>query len=513
MRYREFWGTGKRAELEADGTGNDLNIKYETVTPMKANRYSFRPSAVSDDYYAWPKVGELAEFKPSLGILENRRNALISIDRAPLEDRMRLYFNPAITWQQVAALQTGLTQDAAVFDARRVRQRLMALEKFRPENVRPMMLLPMDVRWCYHTVGPQLWNRSRPDYARQVWPGNAFLVIRNIAVADPEGVPFFYSSIIGYQHAFHKDAYYVPLMLRPPDAPATGTAGQTSFLDNDEQTVPTATANLSPAARAYLATLGIKDPDASMDTAALVWRHVLAVGYAPAYLAEHEDGIRADWPRVPLPANPGTLRASADLGTRLAALLDTEQPAPGVTSGPLRPELRTIADLATVDGRPPDPSAGDFDLRARWGYASTNGIVMGGPGRLVRREYTAEEVTAIGDGVAALGLPLDQALDQLGRATCDIYLNDRVYWRNIPGRVWDFTIGGYQVMKKWLSYRERDLLGRALTIEEVRHVIGMARRLASVRLLESALDANYAAVTADTYPWPSLAPPSAADAG
>jgi hypothetical protein len=29
--------------------------------------------------------------------------------------------------------------------------------------------------------------------------------------------------------------------------------------------------------------------------------HTLAVGYAPDYLSENADGIRQDWPRIPLP--------------------------------------------------------------------------------------------------------------------------------------------------------------------------------------------------------------------
>jgi hypothetical protein len=36
----------------------------------------------------------------------------------------------------------------------------------------------------------------------------------------------------------------------------------------------------------------------------------------------------------------------------------------------------------------------------------------------------------------------------------DVYLNDVAYWKGIPARVWDYTIGGYQVIKKWLSYRD-----------------------------------------------------------
>ena len=65
------------------------------------------------------------------------------------------------------------------------------------------------------------------------------------------------------------------------------------------------------------------------------------------------------------------------------------------------------------------------------------------------------------------------------------------------------TIGGYQVIKKWLSYRELELLGRPLTPDEAREVMNMARRIAAIVLLEPALDANYQAIKDSTYSWPS----------
>jgi len=52
-------------------------------------------------------------------------------------------------------------------------------------------------------------------------------------------------------------------------------------------------------------------------------------------------------------------------------------------------------------------------------------------------------------------------------------------------------LGGYQVIKKWLSYREHGVLHRALTVDEAREVTGMARRIAAMLLLEPALDANF----------------------
>ncbi len=57
------------------------------------------------------------------------------------------------------------------------------------------------------------------------------------------------------------------------------------------------------------------------------------------------------------------------------------------------------------------------------------------------------------------------------------------------------------MIKKWLSYRERPLLGRDLRPEEARYVTEMTRRIAAILLLEPALDENYERVKADTWEW------------
>ena len=75
------------------------------------------------------------------------------------------------------------------------------------------------------------------------------------------------------------------------------------------------------------------------------------------------------------------------------------------------------------------------------------------------------------------------------------------YWANISLRVWEYTIGGYQVIKKWLSYREQKLLGRPLTKDEVRYVQEIARRIAAILLLEPALDRNYRSIKEQAYRW------------
>jgi hypothetical protein len=222
----------------------------------------------------------------------------------------------------------------------------------------------------------------------------------------------------------------------------------------------------------------------------LIWYHALAIGYSPLYLSENADGIRQDFPRIPLPNNRELLLQSATLGKAIASLLDTEKPVDGVTRKP-REEIKAIAIISSVSNQNLNPDAGDLEITVGWGHGGKNGVTMPGKGKAIQRAYKPEEIAVIS--------PEKQAL--IGQTTYDIYLNDRAYWKNIPDRVWEYTIGGYQVMKKWLSYREEKLLGRGLTLEEVEEVTAMARRITAIVLLENELDKNYRSITESVYPF------------
>jgi Type ISP C-terminal specificity domain len=230
--------------------------------------------------------------------------------------------------------------------------------------------------------------------------------------------------------------------------------------------------------------------------------HVLAIGYSPAYLKENKDGIRQDWPRIPLPASREVLEASARLGHDVTVLLDIEGPVKGVTSGAIRLELRVIGPVEKIGGGRIDPGAGDLDLMAGWGHRGKGGVVMPAKGNIVRRDYEPEELEAIRRGASALGLSEDEAICLLGRTTYDVFLNGNVCWRNVPENVWGFYIGGYQVIKKWLNYRERGILGRGLTTDEVREVTGTARRIAAILLIGHTLNINHEMINSSSYKWP-----------
>ena len=58
--------------------------------------------------------------------------------------------------------------------------------------------------------------------------------------------------------------------------------------------------------------------------------------------------------------------------------------------------------------------------------------------------------------------------------------NDIAHWRNVPAAFWTYKPSCYQVLKKWLSYREHKVLGRPLNPEEVQRFTNTAHRISRV---------------------------------
>ena len=130
---------------------------------------------------------------------------------------------------------------------------------------------------------------------------------------------------------------------------------------------------------------------------------------------------------------------------------------------------------------------------------------MPSSGLVKEREFTEAEKDAISEGALDLGMSLDEVLAIWGGGAVDIYLNNESHWATVPLAVWEYTIGGYLVLKKWLSYREHVILGRDITKDEAREFTNLVRRIAALLLLEPSLDANYLGTKSSTYDWPQPA--------
>ena len=473
--FRHLWGQRKREELTRTAETEPGGL-YDLVEPILPLGLPFAPTAVSREWFDWPALPEL--FPVSFpGVKTSRDGFLVDSDLDRLKARIADYFDPALSHEEIARRHPAAMQTTARFDARAVREALLARGGPNEDGFVRFAYRPFDERWLYWEADTKLLDEKRADYWPHVFKGNRWLSAAQHLRKDAAEPQACFTKRIATLHLIERTALMFPAWLhdgqieinggdlRDPE-PWPPLADATSGVGSNDAGSPKRP-NLSATARRYLQRLGAGVED--------LFHHALAVLHDPAYREANAGALRMEWPRIPLPGWPdgdsedaaAALAESAARGRELARLLDPDAPVDGVTTGTLRPEVAAVARPATVDGR--NMAGDDFALTAGWGHHGAGDAVMPGQGRTVERPFTAGERAALGD-----------ALPALGDATFDVHLNGRAFWANVPAAVWSYRLGGYQVLKKWLSYRERPVLGRPLHPDEVQHFTDTARRIAAI---------------------------------
>ncbi len=409
--FRHLWGQAKREEL-SETAETELATLYDAIEPVLPLGLPLVRTAVSEDYFDWPALPDL--FPVSFpGVTTSRDGFLVDTDLDRLKARTADYFNMDLSHEEIAQRYPAVMKKTGRFDARLVRDTLLARGGPNKAGFVRYAYRPFDTRWLYWEAETKLLDEKRTDYKPHVFEENLWLcAAQHLRKGATEPQAYFTHRIASY-HLIERGALWFPAWLRNDGL----------GIDRD---VTQRRPNLSPAAQRYL-----KQINASVED---LFHHVLAVLHDPAYREANAGALRMEWPRIPLPGWPDgnavdaaeILARSAARGRELAALLDPDTPVPGVTTGTLRPDIATIAVPATVDGRNMDGD--DFMLTAGWGHYGTGEAVMPGQGRIVERDYAEDERAAL---VGATGRsPLH------GHTTFDVYLNGNAYWRNIPAAAW-----------------------------------------------------------------------------
>lgn len=168
-------------------------------------------------------------------------------------------------------------------------------------------------------------------------------------------------------------------------------------------------------------------------TAEELFHYVYAVLYVPAYRSAYADFLRIDFPRIPLPAELSPFEAVATFGKRLVALHLLESPELD------SPRVRFEGD---------------------------------GDNRTARKKS---------DGFA-----YDPDTERVG-------INATQYFAPIPTVLWDYRIGGYQVLEKWLKDRK----DRRLSTDDIQIYCRIATALAKTIDIQIELDDLYPRIEDD----------------
>ncbi len=451
VAFRNLWGQAKREQLDATA---ETEVLYDSFQPSLALGLPFATIAVGSNWSNWPSLPDLFPVSHP-GVKTNRDPFVFDIDLNRLKERVRDYFNKDLRDDEVARRYPIAMRDTSsiTLDARSVRELRLARGSPSESGFVRCTFRPFDNRWLYWEADSGLLARPSPHFQSHVFDGNMWIEARQREAREL----FSRGTLIRHLASDFGNGLsnYFPAYLRDDGLEASMAEGTSRR------------PNLSPAAQRYLERLGATVED--------LFHHVLAILHDPAYREANAGALRMEWPRIPLPGWPDgdapdaadRLAESAARGRQLAALLDPDTPVPGVTEGTLRPDIAAVAVPSTTGGG--NMAGNDFALTAGWGHFGQGEAVMPGQGRAVERPYTPSEHTA-----------LAPTAPTLGDTTYDIYLNDRAYWRNVPAPAWRYKLGGYQVLKKWLSYRDHKVLGRALLPEEVQHFTDTARRIAAI---------------------------------
>ena len=456
VRYRDFHQAKaeerRQTLLDSLDDADAMDDGYSKLVPEVRLGLPFKPMAVDERWFDWPALPDL--FPVSFpGVQTGRDQFLVDTDLDRLRARVGDYFDPVLSHEEIARRYPRVMQSTARFDARAVRDTLLRRGGPNDSGFVRFTYRPFDNRWLYWEKDTKLLDEKRADYKPHVFEENRFLVTQQ--KPRREWSPSQVISHIGCLDLMDRGATCIP-----------------TWLHNDslgQEVIGAPRTNLSIPAQRYLARLDLNVED--------LFHHVLTTLHDPAYRKANAGALRMEWPRIPLPGWPNgeakharELARSVARGRKIAALLELETPVPGVTQMPLRPEIAVLSIPATTDGG--NMTDAHFAVTAGWGRRGSGNAVMPGRGRAVERVYTQTERSTLSD-----------ALPALGETTFDVYLNGTAFWRNIPAAVWDYRLGGYQVLKKWLSYREKTILGRNLQPAEVQYFTDTARRIGALLMM------------------------------
>lgn len=485
VHFRDFWGraqdkrTALLQSLEMLGwTSNEVQAAgltpagprpYAPFEPTRENRWKLFPFSAQGGFEDWPALDEL--FAKSIqGVNPNRgvQGSVIEIERSVLEARMTDYFSDKPT-SELSILYPILFTARAGYSPDDARKHLKALAQYDARRIVPYVLFPLDKRWIYLEPEGNLLNRPRPELCSNL-EDNEFLV----AVPEPrkysEIRPLLLSSAFDL-HLHDRGSVCFPITFAV-------TPEKRGTLFNSVQEPPSKVANLNESIWRSLSAawslMGDLQGGDARDLAKGIARVCLAICHSPAYELEHKDSLAQDWAHIPIPRRKDMFERLRAAGDQIAVLLNPVVGARNVVKKILGDSAKTLAVASRVGGG----SVRSNDMVVAYSFF---GNATGG---WRSRQPNAPETLRTA----------------WGAQTGDLYINDQIFFRNVPSAVWEYELGGYPVIKKWLAYRDN---GRrpdtALTLDETEHLQGMIQRIAALLALHEQLSVLYEEAIKDCF--------------
>ncbi|MEW6067495.1 MAG: type ISP restriction/modification enzyme [Nitrospirota bacterium] len=441
--YKDLWG--KREDKYKFLESNDVTtLDWQELTPAEPY-YFFVPKDFSlrEEYERfWSIKDVFIQF--SSGVKTHRDHFIAGFTKEEVVSKIRIFTGTLDDETVKESLKLKDTRDWKLSEAR------AKLKEIRWKDVIiPYAYRAFDQRFiCYCT---DLIDRGcdRYDLMKTFFKENIGLVTTR-KIPEIFGVSAFVNIDVGDIHLIGDQNYFFPLYLYQKDNSEKGLLCHSRENGNPEKTreldscwslsrtqirdrndnILNRTSNINPEfLNAIKESLGYEPMPEE------IFYYIYAVLYSPTYRKKYQEFLKIDFPRIPLPDQ---------------LILKSTQPPfskGGITAFKSLSELgKRLINLHLLE----DSEFSTLDSKLSVGYP------VQGTDKVERIKY------------------------QNGRG----YINKEQYFENIPEHVWNYHIGSYQVLEKFLKDRK----GRRLSLDEIKRYIKIASAITKTIEIQKKID-------------------------
>ncbi len=434
VHHADLWGT-RKAKYE-NLSKSDISTTDWNILQPESPRYLFKPwdREFGQEYLQWPSIKEIMPVN-SVGVVTARDKLTIQHSS---EEVMRVVKDFAQMTPEMARDEYGLPRDVEDWKVKWAQDDLNK-SGLNEKLVTPILYRPFDNRYTYYTGESRGFIcRPRSSVMRHMLDGDnlALSTTRSIEIQDGFQHIFVSRDITQHHTVSIKEVNYLYPLYKYPSKQEIKQG-----LYGRDYKEPNLSSEFTEPLKEGLGMEFTQEGQGDLyDTFGPedVFHYIYAVFHSPTYRERYDQFLRADFPRVPPTGDVGLFRTLADLGGQLKDVHLLE-------SGNLHQAQVSF------------PVAGD------------NVIERGHP------KYCATGDTPLGEKSA-----VDQGRVYISKSTHRSGKQGQ-YFEGISEEVWEFRIGGYQPLDKWL----RDRRGRTLSFYDLDHYRRIVAALAeTIRLME-----------------------------
>jgi len=452
-RYRDVWGD-RETKLGILSGG----MKGRETIELPTRGGSFFSPLVTDveDAEEWPRFWSLIQIfgtgnadadnhvRYGTAFVTQQDSFAIAFDREQLKERLKRFLKKDATFKELDQEFSFCSTNQ--WDFARAREELKSISIDR--DATRIAYRPFDSRFT--VLDRNIATIPRERISRQFSQPNVALLTTRRITAPPYDTVFATSLVPEYKIAsYDRNSIVFPIWLY------SSSSDRDRVLVNEDlnSSLSNRTANFAPTLIESLhSSLQILERDYRPEdsTAPLhaekIFHYIYAVLHSPAYRQRYTAFLRTDFPRIPIPGSRKVFDALAKLGAELVAWHLLEHP-----------------DAVAIDASHTTPASAvtwfgsDFTLN-----------------KVAEKSRALAEVTVTDEKVGK------------------VFINATSGFDNVYEPVWQHTIGGYQVLHKWLDDRRKAV--RSLSHDDITHWLRVYAALQAtqklMRQVDMAIEAN-----------------------